>query len=223
MGFLDTLKQVPLLGNIVGAFDQDAVPSQRAADIQLPTQDLISGQNSRAGESDQEVYDQRMRNVDQSGVVAQAHKDLQDKERALGGPDHSAMLQAIQNKAAKNYISDLNQIQRTTRQQAPLELFKRKQIAADSNIRRQELLAGIAQREQQKYINEQTARNNVLGSFLGAAGTVVGAVVGGPAGAAVGSQMGKAVAPQGQAQTLGGGMGYQGAAPGQDERSFYYS
>lgn len=122
-------------------------------------------------------------------VIHSQHSHL-----GIMGDDASA--QAIADRIRRSYEVDLNRLKRQTQLGSVSQVSNKLNLAADAFRQKQQYDYNVYQRQMQQYQNEQKARNGVISSVLGAAGTVVGAIYGGPAGAVAGGTIGSGVGGQ---------------------------
>lgn len=141
----------------------------------------------------------------QKSLKAGLIKDFQSEQ-----PDYNVqgVGSAIQNKINSRYQGSVQSQQSNQ----VLENYKKRmdqmKRAANQGIGMTRLDQARYQAAEQRRINEEAQRQQMIGSILGIGGTITGAILGGPAGAVVGGSVGSQV---GNSSGGGGGMGSQGA------------
>lgn len=183
MGLLDAAKDFlnPLNRGPIGTAKDmlfgGSHPGYEPPALDETTQDLINKQGDRANRSDEAVFNEQMRGVDQGAQMKAAHEDMQARQRALGGIDSGPFSQAIANKARRSYDRDFNQIQRQTRAKAPLTQFEAVDAARQSQLKRVALQTDIVNMERKALGDRLEARNAMISSLASLGGTAGGAAL----------------------------------------------
>lgn len=143
---------------------------------------------------EQGYTDALMRNTGSGGLLNA--QDLGQSESALGMLSDESQRQAISNKSSRLHQSEMDALTR----RAKVHGFDKaaQKLASDQDLvqKADAYNLRLAQARIGARLNEQAARNAVLGEILGMAGMVGGAALGaagGPVGVMAGMQMGKSV------------------------------
>lgn len=175
MGFFDAVAAP--FGWVADAVGSDPL-TPKAAPIDEGTNQVANQQNDLANRSQGQMVNDRLAGTDQTQHLNQSLQDLRDRQRALGGMDNGAMNQALNNRASQHYERSLNQIQRQAQFDAP---GRQSQMLAGANQNKMAIRGanqGIVDRLEQSRVQNEMARNQVISSVMGAAGSIVGSGLG---------------------------------------------
>ena len=153
-------------------------PEQSAYD-----QTMLEGLDQRANRSEDDYAADMMKGAEQGSALVGG----QAQPGGLGGPpEASALQQAIQNRSKKAYERDYSR----QGQQAKLDAagVKRGRVnqVKDLKTQRSQIEQAVRQQEQAAAAQAEMARNNVISSILGGAGSVAGSGAGQKAIGAIG-------------------------------------
>lgn len=191
------LGQVPLLGPML--YGNDAVPYHQA-NLDPGTQEVLQNKIDQANEGTQGLVKRYTEGTESGRSLLRSPEQMQRQDASLGMANNPAVSEALSRRSQRSFNSDLNRIQQNAITQAPVDYMNNLDTSGKSFSANQALQSGQFQRAVTQQYNEMNARNAVLGSVLGLAGTAIGAVIGGPTGAAAGSKVGGVAGPQGSYQ-----------------------
>ncbi len=162
-----------LIGGLLGESD----PTLKIVPLDSGTQNLITGQQTRAGQTDAQLGQQANAGVSQSGQQMQ-QSDQSLKQEAAGSGSDPAMLQAIRNQYGQKAGSGIQDLMAKNQNNTAMVRANMLQQAAHSQVAKQQV-------ETQNYENltnamnqAEMARAGVLSSIFGAVGVGAGMYLG---------------------------------------------
>jgi hypothetical protein len=194
------LGQTPIFG---GFFRDDSVPYHQA-NLDPGTQEVLQNKITQASEGTQGLVNRYTEGTEGGRNLLRSPEQMQRQDASLGMANHPAVSEALNRRSQRSFNSDLNRIQQNAITQAPVDYMNNLDTSGKSFTANQALQSGQFQRAVTQQYNELNARNAVLGSVLGLAGTAAGFLLGGgPTGAAAGGKAGTASAGPQQGYQMG--------------------
>ncbi len=170
-------------------FESGPTPELKNAKLDEATKGLIAGQEERAGADERQIVAERLAGTEYGKeALNRAMEGQQASEMGLGG--QNSFLEAIQRRVGKGFDREMNTMKRRAGIGAAEEKFNRLRGVMETKDAQMRVQKKIADAEYIHKRNVQAAKNKMLGSVLGLAGTVAGGMAGGSSGAAAGSQAG---------------------------------